>query len=403
MPLRQQRCNPVQVRELTIYRLCLPLKRPIRHASFQRSDSENILVSCTLSDGTVGWGEGVPRTYVTGESVSGAVKQLSVAGIDRQLTQDCTDWSDVIAMCLAIQLPPPHEDPRGCYGNALRCAVELSILDAFGKMWDQPMSAVTHHYADAAAVRGNFHEVRYSGVITAETRQREVWSAIKMRAYGFAQCKIKVGMPGVDDSLRLRRLRRWLGQRMDLRLDANEAWKPDELCARAEPLLACSITSLEQPVPHRDVAVLAEFRRNLPVRVMLDESLTSEYDAVRAIQDQTCDLFNIRLSKCGGFLSSLRLAALAKQAGLGYQLGCHPGESSILSAAGRHFATSVANIAYLEGSYDRHILRHPLTAEDMTFAYGGRAAAIERGGLGVNVLPDRLRDLASICQTYVIE
>ena len=41
--------------------------------------------------------------------------------------------------------------------------------------------------------------------------------------------------------------------------------------------------------------------------IMLDESLTSEHDARRAIDSGTCDLFNIRLSKCGGFLSSLRL------------------------------------------------------------------------------------------------
>src|SRR5207248_4138084 len=69
---------------------------------------------------------------------------------------------------------------------------------------------------------------------------------------------------------------------------------------------------------------------------------------------QTCALpiylFNVRLSKCGGFIPSLRLAQLARQHGLGYQLGCQVGETALLSAAGRHFATSVAGIRYLEGS-----------------------------------------------------
>lgn len=36
--------------------------------------SENLLIGCALEDGTVGWGEGVPRNYVTGESVSGALQ-----------------------------------------------------------------------------------------------------------------------------------------------------------------------------------------------------------------------------------------------------------------------------------------------------------------------------------------
>ena len=392
----------MRIRELTIYRLRLPLKRKIRHASYSRTDSENILVACTLVDGTQGWGEGVPRAYVTGETVKGAIQQLADAAIHEPLQVDCNNWNDVVTMCLGVRLPRPDNDSRGCYGNALRCALELSVLDAYGKLFEEPVSHVTRHYAEALPIQKSRREVRYSGVITAETPAREMISAAKIRIYGFSHCKIKVGLPGVDDYRRVSRFRRWLGRRMDLRLDANEAWPAAEVRQRVEQLLPFHISSIEQPVPHAEVAALAELRRTLPVRIMLDESLASEYDADCAIRDETCDLFNLRLSKCGGFLASLRLAALAHRAGLGYQLGCHPGESSILSAAGRHFAASVVNIVYLEGSYDRHILREKLTAEDMTFAYGGRAVAIECGGLGVTVMAQSLDKLATRCQTYAI-
>ena len=392
----------MQIRELTIYRLRLPLKRKIRHASHSRSDSENILLSCKLADGTTGWGEGVPREYVTGESISGAIEQLAEAAISEQLQADCGSWLDAISMCLDVRLPHPVDDSRGCHGNALRCALELSVLDAYGQLFNEPISAVTRHYTAAAPILATNPNVRYSGVITAETSMRERLSAAKIRIYGFAHCKIKVGMHDVDEHRRLASFRRWLGQRIDLRLDANEAWRAGEARKRIEPLLPFRISSVEQPVPHDEVASLAEIRRELPVLIMLDESLTGEHDAHCAIRDQTCDLFNIRLSKCGGFLASLRLAALANQAGLGYQLGCHPGESGILSAAGRHFASSVANIVYLEGSYDRHILREQLTAEDVTFNYGGRARAIERRGLGTTVVPEALARLATRCQTYQI-
>jgi muconate cycloisomerase len=216
-------------------------------------------------------------------------------------------------------------------------------------------------------------------------------SALKMRLYGFRQCKVKVGIPGVDDVARVRRIRRWLGGRMDLRLDANEAWSAANAKSKIEPLTPYRISCIEQPVSHHEVSSLAELRRRLDVPIMLDESLTSVGDAEAAIRGQTCDLFNIRLSKCGGFLNSLRLAALARQAGLGYQLGCHPGESGILSAAGRHWATSVAEIRYLEGSYDRHLLKEQLTHEDITFGYGGRAPALAGPGLGVTINPHVLR------------
>jgi muconate cycloisomerase len=113
-------------------------------------------------------------------------------------------------------------------------------------------------------------------------------------------------------------------------------------------------------------------------------------DAERAIQNGWCDLFNIRLSKCGGFIPSVRLAQLAKRHGLGYQLGCQVGETAILSAAGRHFATSVAGIRYLEGSYDRHLVWESLSTEDLTFRWGGKAPALIRTGLGFTLDPLRL-------------
>jgi muconate cycloisomerase len=109
---------------------------------------------------------------------------------------------------------------------------------------------------------------------------------------------------------------------------------------------------------------------------------------------------NIRLSKCGGFLASLRIAAAAHAAGLGYQLGCHPGETGVLSAAGRHWACSVDGVRYLEGSYDRYLFRRLVTNEDMTFGYGGRAAAITRPGLGATIDSKALHDFIRAERTF---
>ena len=130
---------------------------------------------------------------------------------------------------------------------------------------------------------------------------------------------------------------------------------------------------------------LSQLRGRLGVPLMLDESLTSLSDAQQAIEKGTCDLFNIRLSKCGGFIPSLRIAAAAHRAGLGYQLGCQVGETGILSAAGRHFATSVAGIRYLEGSFDRFLVTERLTVEDLTFRRGGWAPALQGPGLGIQI------------------
>ena len=67
--------------------------------------------------------------------------------------------------------------------------------------------------------------------------------------------------------------------------------------------------------------------------VMLDESLCGYPDAVRAIERGTADMLNVRLSKCGGIIPALRIIGLARRSGVGVQLGCHPGETALLSAA----------------------------------------------------------------------
>jgi len=190
---------------------------------------------------------------------------------------------------------------------------------------------------------------------------------------------------------RLRRIRRCVGRRIDLRVDANEAWSPDEAAARIGALEPFGISSVEQPVPHEDSHCLRQVRKRIHVPIMLDESLCSLYDARQAVEHETCDLFNLRLSKCGGFIPTLRLAEFARQHGVGCQLGCQVGETAVLSAAGRHFATSVGDLRYLEGSYDRHLVREALGTEDLTFRLGGLAPALPGPGLGVTLDPEAVR------------
>jgi muconate cycloisomerase len=328
---------------------------------------------------------------VTGETPDGCLAQLAAIPVGEQLAGDCVSWSDVIALCERFRPAVVRDDARGCYGNALRCAVEVSILDAFGRKFGEPVSRVTNQFAPAGTIRATSNLLRY-GVVIDSGRRGLARKSLVRRLYGFRDCKVKVGAAGDDDVARMRVIRRWIGPRMDLRLDANEAWHAEGLLAKVKTLLPFNISSLEQPVPHAEVSCLGELRTSLGVPIMLDESLTSMRDAEMAIAAKACDLFNIRLSKCGGFLSSLRLAAAARSTGIGYQLGCHPGESGILSAAGRHWASSVANIRHVEGSYDRHLFRRLLTNEDMTFGYGGRARAIDKPGLGVTVNETVLRD-----------
>ncbi len=377
----------MKIVELTAYQVRIPLRKPIRHASHTRSATDNVLVRCVLEDGTEGFGEGVPRDYVTGETIDSSLALLQGCNLAAQL-EPCRDFAQAVALAERLRLTPVPGDDRGCQGNAARCAVELALLDAYGRKFGQPLAAVT------ALAAPDLHQprprVRYSGAITSATGFKLRFAAFSMRVFRFHQVKVKVGIPGHDDVARLATIRRRLGWKRDLRVDANEAWTPAEVVQCIRELEPFGISAVEQPVAHEQVAVLADVRRRVQTPIMLDESLCSRVDAERAVEAGTCDLFNLRLSKCGGFIPSLRLAQLARHHGLGYQLGCQVGETAVLSAAGRHFATSVADLRYLEGSYDRHLVQEALGTEDLTFAWGGWAPALPGPGLGVRLDPRAL-------------
>jgi muconate cycloisomerase len=378
------------ISSLTLYKVAVPLKHVVRHASFERSASENLVVRVRLTDGTIGHGEGVPRPYVTGETLDSAFAALESEDWARLVGRPA-DFAQAVARLESLTLPAIESDPRGMAGNAARCALELAILDAYARRFSAPVGrAVELAKADGLKRFPLPRRVRYSAAITAESTLAEGVSACRIRIYGFRQVKVKVGAQGQDDPVRLARLRRILGRRMDIRLDANEAWPAAELLDRARPLRRFSPTALEQPVRHAEIDSLAALRPQMGIPVMLDESLCGFPDALAAVARRTADLWNVRLSKCGGILPSLRIIALAQRSGVGVQLGCHPGETSLLSAAGRHVASRVAGLRYLEGSYDRHILAANLTRRDLTFGYGGRARPITGAGLGVEVDPAAL-------------
>jgi len=375
--------NSVRITSLVARRILLPLKIKVEHASYVRKESENVVVECRLSDGTVGFGEGVPREYVTGESCTRSLEILR-----------STDWSNVsspiqsfdqaVALSDDLNLPAQPNDDRGMVGNAARCAVELAVLDAFGRAFGQSLSSVAA-MPEFAEIYDPRPKVRYTGAITTKGMVKGRLFAWYWRFLNPADVKIKVGMPNCDDVSRLRTFRRIL-PKLPFRIDANEAWSAETATDRIRELERFGLSLVEQPVKHAEVAELAQVRKRIQAPIMLDESFCTMIDAERAADGGWCDILNIRLSKCGGFLRSLRLASFAKRRGLRCQLGSHPGESGILSAAGRHFACSVGGLVAVEGSYDGYTLRQRLTKEDLTFSRKGAwAPALTCPGLGVEI------------------
>jgi len=186
---------------------------------------------------------------------------------------------------------------------------------------------------------------------------------------------------------------------VDIRVDANGAWTAPQAIQRIKEMAPYKISAVEQPVAKEDFVGMQTVSAAVDVPIIADESLCHEKDAQRLIDLGACRIFNLRLSKCGGLGVTTRIRRLAQEAGMLCQLGCHVGETSILSAAGRHFALCSPELVYVEGSYASFLLNRDLVPQPVTFGFAGLAHDLPGPGLGIQVMDRTLDELAVSQQT----
>ena len=67
----------MKIKNLDIKELNIPFNVSFKHSSAERNTTEAVLVTIESENGNVGYGEGCPRVYVTGETVDSALKFFS--------------------------------------------------------------------------------------------------------------------------------------------------------------------------------------------------------------------------------------------------------------------------------------------------------------------------------------
>lgn len=354
-----------KVKRLDIIEAELPFRNVFKHALKTRLTSGSIFVKLYLENGLVGYGEALPREYVTGESVRSVSLKLRRVLPDKLLGIDFSSWEEGLEFLEQLKE----------LDAAARCCVEIALLDALGKCFRRSISAV---------IGGPINkQIFYSGVISADSASSVRKRALQFKAFEFKSVKLKVGASNDLDNLKI--VRETLGDKIDLRVDANCAWDEKEAVEKISLMRKFRISAVEQPVKPHNIRGLKKITDSVSEMIIADESLSTIKDARELIKHKACDMFNIRLSKCGGILNALKIAGLARKNSIRYQLGCQAGESGILSAAGRHFACGLKDIVYCEGSYGEFLLKKDITKEKMSFGQRGAAGAISGHGLGINV------------------
>jgi L-alanine-DL-glutamate epimerase-like enolase superfamily enzyme len=385
------------VTELRLFAVDLPFKVTIRHAAAARTTSESLFLRVGLDSGAQGWGESLPRAYVSGERREGAFALLRDAVLPALLGQRFQSLPDLVAFLEKCdgKAPPEWVSPEVAQTSAW-CSVDLALLDAFGRASGEPArpGAGLPAPSDAALRR-----YRYSGVVSAGQGWSHAVSLLKLRAFRFRHVKLKVEREGALPAART--ARRLLGRRVDLRVDANMAWTVEQALEAIGQLRSVGIRSFEQPIASSDLAGLARLVADSSAQIMVDEGLTDRDALQRFIDHRACTAANVRISKCGGLVGAVARCREALDAGLMLQVGCQVGESSLLSAAQLTLLSSLAplipGVRYAEGCFGRHLLREDPASPLVQFRYGGRPPRRPPGaGLGVEV------DLAAL-QRYTLD
>ncbi len=138
--------------------------------------------------------------------------------------------------------------------------------------------------------------------------------------------KIKTGSDAVVASVEA--VRRGAPESI-LIVDANEAWRPEELPFLLKSMAGIGVGLVEQPLPAGQDELLAQIHRPLPV--VADESVHTA-DDILALRDRY-DGVNLKLDKTGGLTEALRAKEIALENNMLLMCGCMLGTSLAMAPA----------------------------------------------------------------------
>jgi muconate cycloisomerase len=370
-----------------LHHLEIPFKRPFGHVLATRDHAEAIVLT-VAADGAVGVGECVPRPYVTGESfdsVWDAIRGVDLGALWRRI-----DRSSPAALARSVeQLALPERLRSRVLGLAAGCAVELAVLDLACRLAGWSLSALAFAIDLPAGLLGAPPVAETISVpLDFRTEPHELAHLVGSR---LGNLKVKVGADLAADVARLRACRALFGGSLPISVDANMAWRFDDALAAIAAFAPFAIGWYEEPLAAEDRDRYRELRERTGVAVMLDEAVCSFAQAQAAIDARACDLINIRLSKCGGYLAALRLAELARRSGVRFQHGTQVGQLGFLNAAGRQFTSVVDGIVACEGGPGLANLQDFPTQQRIALDWQlGHLVGLDGPGLGAAADPRKL-------------
>lgn len=288
---------------------------------------DTLILKMETDDGLVGYGEAAPLGFVTGDSVETAF------AVGKEIRSELIGQSP-----LALDSIHSSMDAKYAHNMAIKASVDIACHDIAAKRMGVPL----YQY-----LGGSCAELVSDVTVGIDTPEAMAEKSVQWVERGWKSLKIKLGQDIALDLERMRAIRQVVGNRIALRIDANQGWTVKDSIRIINELEALEVELIEQPVAHWDQEGLATITSAVNLPVVADESCHVPTDAARLAARREVDGINIKLMKCGGIRKAQEIDAIAKANNMFCMIGCM-GESRVANVAAMHFAAAHPNVKVID-------------------------------------------------------
>jgi L-alanine-DL-glutamate epimerase-like enolase superfamily enzyme len=324
----------VRITGIEVWQQKMRLCEPYVIAYETIESTTNVFLEIKTNEKPVGIGCAAPDLQVTGELPE------DVATACREVVEPLLKGTDPLRIALHITRLKAKL-PRNPSALAM---VDMALHDIMGKAAGLPVYKMLGGFRDRMKT-----SITIGILPTSETVAR----AGEFIGKGFKALKIKGGIDVEGDIERVLKVREAVGDRIELRFDANQGYTVEDALRFVRASRTARIELIEQPTPKSEPGELGRVTKGVSIPVMADESIMNLMDAFRLAKRDLVDMVNIKLMKVGGIFEALQINSVARAANLEVMVGCMD-EAALGIAAGLHFALARPNVSYadLDGHLD---------------------------------------------------
>jgi len=359
-----------------------PVTVPYRHVEqssvVARGGVTDVIIKLTADNGLAGWGETTRAADAAG--IESAVNAMSPVVLGRDPWDRETIQRDLYVSGLWSF--------QAMTGNFAHAGIDMAMWDLCGKAAGQPLYRLL-----GGALR---EEVDYFYYLHWGDAAQIEAQAADGRKRGYGVFYLKVGVDSEAESAMLSALRRAIGPKCKIRIDANMAWSvPEASRILADWHARFDIDFVEAPVDIDPVENMIELQLRVCVPLCANEGLWRAADAYRVIKSRCADYLCFSPYWVGSIGRFHALAWAAHLEGLKICKHTH-GELGLAAAAGQHVILAAPN-ATVGHQQTAQMMEDDILVERLPIADGPRWGRIEAPGLGVRVDEDKVR---RYCEAY---